>query len=267
MIFRLKFPIEYRDSMIFVSPGLCAGPSLLRALELLEPFPLNVTNLLDANLYIHYADSLKQAHRERLHGLGDTPESKMHTSTTHLNVIDRYGNVVALTQTLLSLFGSKLVLPKTGILMNNGIMWFDPRPNRSNSIGPKKQPLSNMCPAIVLESDGSKFAVGASGGRRISSAVLQLISFMIDFSMEPEAAMYQPRIDISSGEDICVDSRLEQHIINQLMQQEANVIPTQHNVFPNLFACPGIARWDAITKQCTGASFIYSPLADSVAEQ
>ena len=257
---------KYRDSKIFASPGLCAGPNLLRALELLESFSINSSSLLDAKVYIHYANSLKRAYAERLQDLGDTPESKMHTSTTHLNVIDQQGNVVAITQTLLSLFGSKLVLPKTGILMNNGIMWFDPRTNHPNSLGPKKQPLSNMCPAIVLENDGSKFAIGASGGRRITSAVLQLISFMIDFAMEPEIAMHQPRIDISSGQDICVDSRLEQHIIDQLGQQD-NVVPAEHGVFPNLFACPGIARWDATTQQCTGASFIYSPLADSVAER
>ena len=52
------------------------------------------------------------------------------SDTIYLSVVDRDGNMVALTQTLLSVFGSKLVLPSTGILMNNGIMWFDPRPGR-----------------------------------------------------------------------------------------------------------------------------------------
>ena len=48
--------------------------------------------------------------------------------TTHLCVVDRAGTMVSLTQTLLSVFGSKVVSPSTGILLNNGIMWFDPRP-------------------------------------------------------------------------------------------------------------------------------------------
>ena len=74
--------------------------------------------------------------------------------TTHLSVVDSKGNMVALTQTLLSVFGSKVVLPKSGILMNNGIMWFDPRPNHPNSIKPNAKPLSNMCPAVVLGKKG-----------------------------------------------------------------------------------------------------------------
>ena len=57
--------------------------------------------------------------------------------------------MVALTQTLLSGFGSKVVLPSSGILMNNGMMWFDPRPEAVNCIAPGKRPLTNMCPVIA----------------------------------------------------------------------------------------------------------------------
>ena len=63
-------------------------------------------------------------------------------------MVDRHGNLVALTQTLLSTFGSKLLAPGTGLLLNNGIMWFDPRPGGPNAIAPGRQPLSNMCPVI-----------------------------------------------------------------------------------------------------------------------
>ena len=80
-------------------------------------------------------------------------------------MVDRHGNLVGLTQTLLSTFGSKLLGPRTGLLLNNGIMWFDPRPGRPNSLGAGKQPLSNMCPVIGAGRDGRRFALGASGGR------------------------------------------------------------------------------------------------------
>ena len=106
--------------------------------------------------------------------MGDVQDAAAPACTTHLNVVDADGNFVALTQTLLSIFGSKVLLPDTGILMNNGIMWFDPRPGRPNSMAPAKRPLSNMCPAIGLR-DGAPFlAIGASGGRKIVSAVTQL---------------------------------------------------------------------------------------------
>ena len=220
----------------------------------------------DANTYVHYANSMQAAYEHRLQAVGDSPDGKSPSCTTHLNVIDRQGNVVALTQTLLSLFGSKVVLPETGILMNNGIMWFDPRPGRANSIAAGKQPLSNMCPAIVQESDGSRFTLGASGGRRIMSAVLQLISFLVDFSMDPESAMHQPRIDVSGSHEVDFDAQLEPEIANQLLKRLEHALPTSHGVFPSLFACPGLARFDAKTRHCTGASFVYSPLAATIAE-
>ena len=56
--------------------------------------------------------------------------------TTHLTVCDKDGMMVAMTTTLLSSMGSRVVLPRSGVLMNNGIMWFDPRPEAKNAIAP-----------------------------------------------------------------------------------------------------------------------------------
>ena len=256
----------YRDATVYSPPGLCAGPTLREALTLLQSLMATSSPGPDATAYMHYANSMQTAFDNRLRHLGDSPDGKAPSCTTHLNVIDRHGNAVALTQTLLSLFGSKVVLPRTGILMNKGIMWFDPRPGRPNSMAPGKQPLSNMCPTIVQERDNSRFAVGASGGRRIISAVLQLISFLIDFSMDPETAMHQPRIDISGRRDVNVDTNLDSKITNQLLKKLDHVLPATHGVFPSLFACPGLVRHDAKTRRRTGASFTYSPIAAAVAE-
>ena len=98
------------------------------------------------------------------------------------------------------------------------------------------------------------------------SAVLQLISFLVDFSMDPESAMHQPRIDISGGREVDFDTHLEPEIANQLLNRLDHAKPTSHGVFPSLFACPGIARFDVKTGRCTGASFVYSPLAAAIAE-
>ena len=106
--------------------------------------------------------------------------------------------MVSLTNTLLSRFGSKVVLPEAGILMNNGIMWFDPRPGQPNSIAAGAKPLANMCP-IILRKDGVPvLAIGAAGGRTIFPTVLQIISFIADFGLSLEEAFQRPRIDAST---------------------------------------------------------------------
>ena len=117
--------------------------------------------------------------------------------TTHLCVMDGDGNAVSLTNTVGSGFGSGIVPKGTGIVMNNGMVWFDTVPGRVNSIASGKLPLNNMTPALVLDDDGVRMAVGASGGRRITNCVTQLIIKVLDFDMGPQAAIDSPRVDCS----------------------------------------------------------------------
>src|SRR3546814_1094982 len=93
--------------------------------------------------------------------------------------------MIAVTQTLLSSFGARVVSPSTGLLLNNGVMWFDPEPGKPNSLAPGKRCLMNVCPLIGETHPGNggngggrRFALGASGGRKIMPAVAQLASFL-----------------------------------------------------------------------------------------
>lgn len=179
--------------------------------------------------------------------------------TTHLTTVDRNGNMVALTQTLLSVFGSKVMLPQTGILMNNGMMWFDPRPKRPNSMAPGKHPLSNMCPTLFKTADGERFALGASGGRKIMPAVMQLISMVVDHGMNVNDAMHQPRIDVSGAPIVSVDQALDATIADTL-SNKYDVLRTPNGVYPAMFACPNLVS-DGNGGEQTGAVFIASPWA------
>ena len=147
-----------------------------------------------------------------------TPSRRPKAAPRHITAIDREGGIAALTTTLLSSFGSRYVLPQTGILMNNGVMWFDPRPGRPNSIGPGKRALTNMCPLIVARDGRPRFGVGASGGRRILAAVLQMASFVVDFGMSPEEAAHHPRIDVSGADGVAIDRRLPEAVIDRLSE-------------------------------------------------
>ena len=112
--------------------------------------------------------------------------------TTHLCVTDGEGNAVSLTNTIMSGFGSGIIPKGTGVIMNNGMMWFDPVPGRINSIAPGRLPLNNMTPSLVMDRNGVKMAVGASGGRRITNCVTQQIVKVIDYGMGPQEAIDSP---------------------------------------------------------------------------
>ena len=137
------------------------------------------------------------------------------SGTTHLCAMDADGNAVSLTNTLMAGFGSGFVPKGTGVVMNNGMMWFDPVPGRVNSIMPGKYPLNNMTPALVLGQEGARLAVGASGGRRITNCVTQLISKVVDFGMGPQEAIDSPRVDCSLPVT-SVDPRLSADVVSEL---------------------------------------------------
>ena len=129
-----------------------------------------------------------------------SPSPREGANTTHLTVMDREGNVVAMTQTLQMLFGSKVTVPGTGMLLNNHMSLFDPHPGRPNSIAPGKRMLSSMSPTIVLKDGQPFFALGTPGGSRIFPAVLQAIVNVVDHGMTLQEAVEAPRIWTSGGD-------------------------------------------------------------------
>ena len=130
---REPLAIPYRGGKVFATPELTAGPTLSRTLGLLQKDLKPARGGPDAAAYVAYASALQAAYRERLKDMGDEDgrrslgaEALAPACTTHFSAVDRDGNMAAVTQTLLSTFGSKFVSSQTGITMNNGIMWFDP---------------------------------------------------------------------------------------------------------------------------------------------
>jgi gamma-glutamyltranspeptidase/glutathione hydrolase len=115
-------------------------------------------------------------------------------NTTHLSVIDKKRNVVALTQSINSWFGSGIMDEENGILLNNHLADFEKEPGMPNSIEPLKRPVSSIAPTILLR-DGKPFlTIGTPGGTRIISALAQIIINIIDFDMGIDQAIEAPRI-------------------------------------------------------------------------
>ncbi|HLH76772.1 MAG TPA: gamma-glutamyltransferase [Candidatus Binataceae bacterium] len=127
--------------------------------------------------------------------------------TTHLCVVDRERNMVSLTNTLLDLWGSHVMVERTGVLLNDAMAWFDPLPNRINSIASGKRPLWAGSPVLARRDNRPWLALGAPGGRRIISAVLQVLLNLIDYQRGPQDAVAAPRIH-AEGATLELDSRL-----------------------------------------------------------
>ncbi len=253
--------VPWHGRTIQLAGGLTAGPTFRSVLDGMRDVPRRAAP--DAAWFAALARTMKSAYAERLSGLGEAEPIAAESCTTHLTVCDAEGTMVAMTTTLLSSMGSRVVLPKSGVLMNNGVMWFDPRPGQPNSIAPGKRPLTNMCPVIVSEEGAPMIAAGASGGRRIMAAVAQMLAFTLDFGMDPATAAHHPRIDVSDPSSVNADDRLPLDVLEAL-QADGPVEIVQQQVIPINFACPNLIH--QLDGQRTGISDVMSPWSAAVAQ-
>ena len=116
-------------------------------------------------------------------------------STTHLSVVDQWGNAVAYTLTIESTGGSGMTVPGRGFLLNNELTDFSflPNPADPNIVEPGKRPRSSMSPTIVLDGGDVRYVVGSPGGSMIITTVTQVLVNRIDLGMTLPEAVAAPR--------------------------------------------------------------------------
>ncbi|MDD2446319.1 MAG: gamma-glutamyltransferase [Tissierellia bacterium] len=136
-------------------------------------------------------------------------------STTHFSVMDKEGNMVAVTKTINYFFGSGVGVPGRGFILNNEMDDFNAEPGTSNSVEPGKRPLSSMTPTLVLK-DGEPFmTLGSPGATRIIGSVAQIISNVIDHDMDIQDAVNAPRMFNQRG-TLSVESRMDKDVLKEL---------------------------------------------------
>ena len=242
-IWRKPLISNYRDTQIItMGPPSSGGLHVIQMLNIVENYDLKNIGHNSTNYINLLAEVMKYAYSDRSKYLGDpdfydvpvekiiskeyaaeinnnidigqsTPVDDIYPGkfldresheTTHFSVVDKKGNVVSMTYTLNSTFGSKVVIKGTGILMNNEMDDFSAAPGvpnqfnllgaDANAIAPYKRPLSSMTPTIVLKNNELFFTTGSPGGARIISAVFQSILNIIDFKMNLEEATLAKRL-------------------------------------------------------------------------
>ena len=128
------------------------------------------------------------------------------TNTTHFVVADQHGNVVSATQTLGNSFGARIMVPGTGIWLNNSLAYstFEPKGNPMDAFGGRRK-LSGDVPAIVMRDGRPWIAIGTPGGHTIGQTVPQMLMNMIDFDMDIQRAIAAPRVSFFEPDSLLVE--------------------------------------------------------------
>ena len=244
VIYRTPVTSTFHDAQVHAMPPPSSGGVLItQMLNVLSGFPLQEIGFHTPKGIHLLTETLRLAFRDRAQYLGDpdftdvpvtmlssekyateqrakidqakatpsnavpaTPAGKIEsTSTTHVSVIDKHGNAVATTQTVNLYFGSGVMVPGTGILLNNEMDDFSAQPMNPNAFGligvtdantiaPHKTPLSSMSPTIVTKNGKVILITGSPGGSRIISSTLQVLLNTLAYDMSLPEAMFAPRI-------------------------------------------------------------------------
>ena len=168
-----------------------------------------------ADIAIH--DAWKYDEKSNKPDLNNGNHSPDTDCTTHFGTADKYGNLVSCTQTAVNSFGSKVVSKGLGILWNNAMIWFNPKPGTKNSIAPYKRPLVNMGPIIACKNGKPYASIGSPGGRKIHNANLSVALNILEFGMGPQEAISTSRVD-SSGPTTLADYRIDANVLSALVK-------------------------------------------------
>ncbi|HLZ47055.1 MAG TPA: gamma-glutamyltransferase [Candidatus Limnocylindria bacterium] len=264
---------DYRGTQLRTLPGASGSVTTVEMLRILEGFELGKMDPLSPLALHLIAETQRRAFADRFTYLGDegtvgpaiyerlvsaehaaaarasidpghaTPQAAAvpvppsMDCTTHVNVVDREGRMCALTTTLGGAFGSGVVAAGTGIMLANVMTWFDPRPGRPNSIAGGKRILSAIAPLILLKGGAPFACTGAPGGRRIMSAMLHVVTNLVDWGLEPQRAVNSPRSHCE-GEALLLDVRIPAAARDALVAMGHTVSPKTETFASSHFARP-----------------------------
>jgi gamma-glutamyltranspeptidase/glutathione hydrolase len=188
--------------------------------------------LLDADYAAGLAKKIDLKHATQFeHGVPPRADDDVFGKhTTHIAAADSAGNWIGITTTLNTAFGSKVIVPGTGVLLNNQMDDFSIAPgeanffklvgSEANAIAPGKRPLSSMSPTIVMKDGEPMMTVGAAGGPTIISKVVLVLSNVLDLGDDLPTAMSRPRFHHQwSPDKLVIEKTFPEDVLNDLKQR------------------------------------------------
>ncbi len=139
-----------------------------------------------------------------------------HPNTVYVIAVDQYGNVVSLIQSLFATFGSGLVVPDTGIVLQNRGSLFTFEEDHPNVFAPRRRPFHTLCPVIVLSNDLPWLAVGTPGGDGQTHTITQVLNNIQLFGMSPQEAIDAPRLRRLRDGSLAIEDEVPQEIRDAL---------------------------------------------------
>lgn len=182
---------------------------------------------VDRSTFLKYAHMFSAAHAET----SDVGEGIPEEWSSHVSVIDSDGNMASLSQTLGSTFGSKIVLPETGILVNNAALSAHSASDDTDPWQGAAITTDHLLPVLGLSGEQPWLALGVSGDRHILPTLVQLISFLVDFGLSAEDAFRQPRIGIRHSGEILIDSAATPEV-KQAIEQVFRLTELPASLYP-----------------------------------
>jgi gamma-glutamyltranspeptidase/glutathione hydrolase len=140
------------------------------------------------------------------------------SGTTHLTCIDASRNVVSFTHSIGSIAGSGVITPGLGFLHNNFLGHFHPLPGKPDSIRPGKR-LSGVAPTILFKDKQPYIAIGAPGGSRIITALVESIANVVDYGMDMRTAVTVPRFHSEEGQKLFLEPQFTQQTVDSLLDK------------------------------------------------
>ena len=145
-----------------------------------------------------------------------TEATENHPNTVYVIAVDQYGNVVSLIQSLFATFGSGLVVPDTGIVLQSRGSLFTFEEDHPNVFAPRRRPFHTLCPVIVLSNDLPWLALGTPGGDGQTHTIVQVLNNIQLFGMSPQEAIDAPRLRRLGDGSLAIEDRVPQAVRDAL---------------------------------------------------
>jgi len=256
---RPSLHVKYRGHDVFEQPLISQGVIVLEAAKILEGFPLERYGDRSADFAHLHAEAVKLAVADRQRYLGDpafvdapleqlleddfieqrrrtidvqranpkVPAGALRNALAHTSygcTVDARGNGVSFIQSIFEVWGSGYMVPGTGTLMNNRMVGFSLDPNEPNALAPGKRTMHTLNTVVVCKGGKLRWLFGTPGAHAQVQANTQLLTRLIDFGQNPQAAIEAPRIFWRGGATLDVESRFGAATLDELRRRGHDVI-------------------------------------------